>query len=141
MEEVSGEQAEDILLLAWEWRMLLPVRTLKTHEWDDRVLLAEDGEVYEMPNIISFLVRDASVTGQWRVALSLARLFEAMRDPDWDTIPTLVEEMVKPVKRSQDRRCTDHRNSAPIRNGNPNGLADRGPEGEWRDESENGFPS
>lgn len=89
------DDAEEILLLAWEWRMLLPVRTVKSHEWDDRVLIADSGEVYELPNLIRYLLEEASRTGEWNPPKALAGLFRKMGDPHWRKMPALVEQLCR----------------------------------------------
>jgi len=40
VEKVASDDAEDVLLLGNEWRLLLPVRTLKTTAWEDQLPLA-----------------------------------------------------------------------------------------------------
>ena len=91
--EASADRAEDTLLLAWKWRLLIPVRTLKSHEWDDRVLLAEPGEIYEMPNVVRFLAEDALTSGRWVPDPGIARLFRIMREPHWERMPMVVRRM------------------------------------------------
>lgn len=65
--EIEGmaNDVEDLLLLGSEWRLLLPVRTLKSAAWEDRLLVAKAEELYEVPNIIRYLVEDARKTGRW----------------------------------------------------------------------------
>ena len=42
---ITGDEPEDVLLLGHQWRLLIPVRSIKgTMEWDERVLLAESEE-------------------------------------------------------------------------------------------------
>lgn len=98
---VTKGDLDEVLLEANQWRFLLPVRTVKSAAWEDRLLLVKPGEVYEMPNIIKYLVQNASQTGEWQPGQALAELFKAMGDPDWERIPTLVKRMGKGAK---DRR-------------------------------------
>lgn len=88
-----GERTEDAFLLAWKWRLLIPVRTLKSHEWDDRVLRTEPGETFEMPNVVRFLVEDARVSGAWAPDPAIERLFWAMKEPHWQRMPQVVRRM------------------------------------------------
>lgn len=88
-----GEQAEDAFLLAWKWRLLIPVRTLNSHEWDDRVLRTEPGETFEIPNVVRFLVEDARATGRWVPDPAIERLFRAMKEPHWQRMPRVVRRM------------------------------------------------
>lgn len=64
-EKSIGGDPEDVLLLANEWRMLLPVRSSKSSSWEDRILLPMEGEKFEMPNVVRYLVDIASRTGHW----------------------------------------------------------------------------
>ena len=52
IKKTIGDDLEETLLLADEWRLLLPVRTAKSSSWEDRLLIIKDGEAYKMPNII-----------------------------------------------------------------------------------------
>ena len=103
VEKMVNGDAEDVLLLGDEWRLLLPVRTLKSAAWEDRLLLCEPGELYEVPNIIGCLVEEASKTGSWDTEHAITRLFKGMGEPAWERIPKLVEEL---GKQSKDYRVT-----------------------------------
>ena len=52
IKEIIKDDRDDVLLLADEWRLLLSVNTAKSSSWDDRLLLVEHGEIYEVPNVI-----------------------------------------------------------------------------------------
>jgi len=54
-----ANDVEDLLLLSSEWRLLLPVRTLKSAAWEDRLLVAKAEELYEVPNIIRYAAEEA----------------------------------------------------------------------------------
>jgi len=96
--EIVGDNPEDVLLLGNEWRLLLPVRTLKSAAWEDRLLLAKPGELYEVPNIVKYLVEDARKTGRWEAGRAIAELFRDMGEPNWEQIPKLVERLEKQAK-------------------------------------------
>ena len=72
------------------WRLLVPARTSKSIEWEDRVLLLESGEIYEMPHVVQYLVREAGRTGQWEPAKAVAEVFKAMGEPEWARMSQLV---------------------------------------------------
>ena len=78
VERIAKGSTEDVLLLASGWRLLLPVRTSKSAAWEDRVLVPEPGEIYEMPNVVRYLVENASHTGRWDAAHAIAQLFRVM---------------------------------------------------------------
>jgi hypothetical protein len=103
VDKIVNDNAEDVLLLGNEWKLLLPVRTLKSAAWEDRLLLCEPGELYEVPNIIGCLVEEASKTGSWDTEHAITKLFNEMGEPTWERMPKLVQEL---GKQSKDYRIT-----------------------------------
>ena len=98
VDKLVNENAEDVLLLGNEWRLLLPVRTIKSAAWEDRLLLCKSGESYEVPNIVRYLSEDASKTGYWNPADSITSLFMEMGEPAWQRMPKLVERLQEKAK-------------------------------------------
>jgi hypothetical protein len=98
IEEIISGDAEDVLLLGNEWRLILPVRTLKSAAWEDRLPLFEPGEGYEIPNIVRYLVEEAKITGRWEAGRALAELFREMGETNWEQIPELVKELGQQAK-------------------------------------------
>ena len=88
--ETVGENAEEVLLMGYEWRLVLPMRTRRTSSWEDRLLLFSPDELYEVPNIVRYLVENASKTGIWEPGVAVSELFREMGDPHWNIIPRLV---------------------------------------------------
>ena len=101
VQRITKESADDVLLVGIELRVLLPVRTLRSAAWEDRILLAEPGEMYELPNVVRFLVRNAGRTGQWNPNEVLSEVFRLAGEPEWEQIPRLVERL---GEKSQDYR-------------------------------------
>jgi hypothetical protein len=101
IEDLVNGAAEDVLLLDNEWRLLLPVRTLKSAAWEDRLLVTKPEELYEVPNIVRYLVEDARKTGCWEAGRAIAKLLRDMGEPNWEQIPKLVEELGKQGKDSR----------------------------------------
>jgi hypothetical protein len=93
--EIIKDDPEDILLLADKWRLLLPIRTTKSSDWEDRVLMLRDGEKYEIPNLIRYLVKDALHTGRWNPENAIIELFKEFGDPDWEKIAGLVRSIAE----------------------------------------------
>jgi len=93
IEEIVNGNLEDVLLLGNEWRLLLPMRTLKSSAWEDRLLLTEPGDLYEMPNIVRYLVENAGKAGHWNPWYVIAKLFREMGEPVWEQMPKLVERL------------------------------------------------
>ena len=93
VESIAGNETEDVLLIAWQWRLLIPIRTLRCGEWDDRMLLLAPGEQYEMPNISRLMVKDAQCSGNWDADKAITAFFEAAGEPLWRLIPSLVRRI------------------------------------------------
>jgi len=93
--KIIKDDPEDVLLLADKWRLLLPVRTIKSSDWEDRVLVLRDGEKYEIPNLIRYLVKDALDTGRWNPEKTISQLFKEFEDPDWEQIAGLVRSIAE----------------------------------------------
>jgi hypothetical protein len=93
VDKIVNDNAEDVLLLGNEWRLLLPVRTVKSAAWEDRLLLCEPGESYEVPNIGRYLVGEANRTGRWDSERAITKLFREMDEPAWERMTKLVERL------------------------------------------------
>jgi hypothetical protein len=93
IKEIIKDDPEDALLLADEWRLLLPVRTAKSSSWEDRLLIIKDGEAYEMPNIVRYVTREALRTGTWNSENAIGELFKELGDPNCKQIPELVRSI------------------------------------------------
>jgi len=95
IKEIIKDNPEEILLLADEWRLLLPVRTYKSSGWEDRLLLFKDNEFYEMPNIIRYLVKYSLDTGKWDVKNAMFNFFKDLKDPDCNLILDLTKAIME----------------------------------------------
>jgi hypothetical protein len=91
--EIAGSHSEDILLLAVELRLLVPVRTSKSAAWEDRFVLEESGEIYRMPAIVRHLVKHAESTGTWDLRCAVSDLLSEMGEPDYERISELIEKL------------------------------------------------
>ncbi|HMA67176.1 MAG TPA: hypothetical protein VKO20_05100 [Desulfosalsimonadaceae bacterium] len=86
----AGADAAELILLAWDWRLLLPRRSSQCAEWDDRILALEPGEIYDMANIVAYLLDSAAKSGTWDVDDAVRALYAAMREPHYREMPALV---------------------------------------------------
>jgi hypothetical protein len=94
---VKGD-IEDILLLALKWRLLLPVRASKAGDWEDRMMIPRQGEIYHSPNVVRHLVKNAQLNGTWEPEKAIVDVFNNIREPDTDKMPVLVERMASVIK-------------------------------------------
>jgi hypothetical protein len=93
VEQIAKDRCEDILLLAFEWRLLLPIQSARgTLEWGDAVLLLKSEEMYKMPNVIKCLVEEATQTGRWNPESAIAEIFKVMGESEWEKMPRLVQK-------------------------------------------------
>jgi hypothetical protein len=99
--EIAGGNPEEVLLSADRWRLLLPMRVEKSGAWEDRLLLCKPGESYELPNVVRYLVQNASKTGYWAPMTAIAEVFEEIGEPDWQQMPELVAELGKQARDGQ----------------------------------------
>jgi len=98
VDKIVNDNAEDVLLLGNEWRLLLPVRTLKSAAWEDRLLVTKPKELYEVPNIVRYLAEEASKTGCWDPEHAITELFREMGEPAWERMPKLAERLWEQAK-------------------------------------------
>jgi hypothetical protein len=87
------DDIEEVLLLGYDWRILLPVRTSRSMEWGDRVLIPMAGEIYELPNVVKCLVQEAIRSGMWEPGKAVAETARKMGEPAWDQFPRLVKKL------------------------------------------------
>ena len=95
IEHRAGGSTQELLLFAWEQKLLIPRSSLRCAEWDDRMMILTPGQIYEMPNIARYLVETAVETGRWDPARAIAALYRDMGAPDWEKIPALVQDLAR----------------------------------------------
>jgi hypothetical protein len=103
IKEIIKDDPEDVLLLADEWRLLLTVSTTKSSGWEDRLLALKDGEIYEIPNIIRYLLHNGLHTGRWEPEKAIGTFFKELGDPNYKQIPGLVRSI---SEKAVDQRIT-----------------------------------
>ena len=57
--------------------------------------MLEDGEIYEIPNIVRFLLQGSLSTGIWDPEKAIRELFKDLGDPYWKTTPELVRSIAE----------------------------------------------
>ncbi len=97
-QRIIGGDPEDILTLGYGWRLLLPVRAAKGGDWEDRMLIPQPGEIYQMPNVAKHLAENANRTGHWDPEKAIIEVFRKIGEPDSDKMPVLVARMASKVK-------------------------------------------
>jgi len=95
---IIGDNVNDVLIVGYGWRLLLPVRYSKAGDWEDRILVASSGEIYHTTNVVKHLVRNASVTGHWDPETAVEGAFMDIGEPDIDKVQTLVARIGSEAK-------------------------------------------
>jgi hypothetical protein len=95
---VIGEDIEDILILGFGWRLLLPVRAAKAGDWEDKMLTAQTGDIYQTVNVVKHLVKNASKTSRWDPETAITEAFKDIGEPEIDKVQTLVARIGSEAK-------------------------------------------
>jgi len=91
----SGDDPAEVLLTAFEWRLLIPRKSQKTMQWDDRIFIPKHGEIFECPHIIRKLISIAKRTGQWRPLDAAAMLSKEMSIGPGNSVSRLVQRIIE----------------------------------------------
>lgn len=100
LERLTGDDVAEVLLLADKWRLILPLSTVKTSSWEDRLFQSNSLALYEMPNIVKYMVEKALKTGYWEPDHAILKIFEDMGEREWISMPKLVKKLCKKAKYS-----------------------------------------
>ena len=93
--ETAGTDARELLLLAWDFRLLLPRRSSQCAEWDDRIMRFEPEEIYDTVNIVDHLLSIAAETGAWNVDAAAADLYKRMGEAEYRKMPALIRRITQ----------------------------------------------
>ena len=74
--KIDPELKDDIIMLAFEERVLLPMKSRRGSAWEDRILGFAENERYHIPRIVRFLVKNAQETGRWEIRHALEQSLE-----------------------------------------------------------------
>lgn len=101
--KAHGGSVED-LLLAFNEKMLLPIRTSRVSKglaWEDRILVLERGEIYEMPSVVRHVIKRAEETGRWEPDYAIQKYLEDIEEPKREEILELFRRIKKKVLGSE----------------------------------------
>ncbi|NQT73692.1 MAG: hypothetical protein HQ553_13130 [Chloroflexi bacterium] len=71
--DLDAEVKDDIILLAYEERVLLPMKSRRGSAWEDRILAFTEDERYHLPRVVRFLIEDARKSSQWNIDLAIGK--------------------------------------------------------------------
>ncbi len=75
--DIAQELKDDMILLAHEERMLLPMKSRLGSAWEDRILDFTEEERYHIPRVVRFMVHNAQSCGEWNCTYAVE---EALRE-------------------------------------------------------------
>ncbi len=80
--DLDDEVKDDIILLAYEERVLLPMKSRRGSAWEDRILAFTEGERYHLPRIVRFLIEDTQKSGQWKIEEAVGKALDEAGEND-----------------------------------------------------------
>ena len=86
--DIPMDWKDDILLVAYEERLLLPMKSRRGSAWEDRIQSFMDGEVYHMPRVVRAVVSRAEETASWNTKPAIAH---ALQEAGEDRIAEIVQ--------------------------------------------------
>jgi len=98
--EMREDLKEDLLLQLEKERILILFETSKTMAWEDRVLAFKSGELYEMPHVIRYLIRNAKETGEWNPSYAVKMCLEEIGEAEPEKITTLFEKIIEKIEKN-----------------------------------------
>lgn len=84
--DVPADLKDDILLIAYEERMILPMKSMGGSAWEDRILGLRCGERYHLPRVVRFLVHHTCTEGQWNPGKACREALMEAGEPDADGV-------------------------------------------------------
>ncbi len=92
----------DLIFFINEKKLLIPRKTFSgTMEWDDTFFLNNSNEIYEIPNIIKQMIREAINSGLWNPEKVIIKLFKKIGEKDYEKMPTLIKTLYQYSKNYQ----------------------------------------
>jgi len=107
--ECDEETKQNLLLLAYKERLLIPVSTSKmplSLAWEGRTFTAKPGEKYEMPNVIRHLISYAMETGEWNPEIAVKRYLKEISEIEMEEMMKVFREIREKAKKSGSMKVT-----------------------------------
>ncbi len=89
------EIKEELLIFTYMERLIIPVRTSMSSQWNDRLLTFEDEALFEMPNVIQYLIQEANKQGRWNTTYAIQEYLKEIGEARTEDIARLVEKLKK----------------------------------------------
>jgi len=92
------EIKEELLVFTYMERLIIPVKTSRSSQWKDRLLTFEDDALFEMPNVIRYLIQEANKQGRWDTTYAIQEYLKEIGEARVEDITKLVGRLKKMVK-------------------------------------------
>jgi hypothetical protein len=80
--QLSPEEAQDLLMLCFDQRILLPEKTRKGPAWEDRILTFDEAAVFQIPPIVRQITQVPGSRESLKTNFLLASIFEDLPPSD-----------------------------------------------------------
>jgi hypothetical protein len=80
--QLPQEDAQDLLMIGFDQRMILPEKTRKGPAWEDRILTFEEAAVFQIPPIVRQITKVAGSRESLQTNFLLASIFEELPPSD-----------------------------------------------------------
>ena len=92
--DLNDDVKDDTILLAYEERALLPMKSRRGSAWEDRILNFTEDERYHLPRVVKFLVKGAHEKGSWNVDESIGKVLEESGENDVARMVGYLNELI-----------------------------------------------
>jgi hypothetical protein len=103
---IFGSDYEDILLLAFDWKLIIPLIPSKTCAWEDLAVSGINAPLYTMPKAVLYVLKEAMNKGIWDVDMGLKIMFETL---DISVTPDKMVELVEELFNREKFMCVSAR--------------------------------
>ena len=101
--DIPKEIKEELLLFTYIERLIVPVRTSMSSQWKDRLLTFEDEALFDMPNVIRYLIKEANEHGRWNTVYAIQEYLKEIGEARVEDTIRLVEKL---KKMAEDKKIT-----------------------------------
>lgn len=77
---LSDAEKNDYLLMAYEERLLIPIRSQQTAAWDDRIIRFGQGEMFFMTRLVRSMLENAAETGRFDAEAAVRQILSHEAD-------------------------------------------------------------
>jgi hypothetical protein len=106
LKALFGPDYVDILLLAFDWKLIIPLIPSKTCAWEDLAVSGINAPLYTMPKAVFYVLQEAMNKGIWDVDMGLKIMFETL---DISVPPDKMVELVEELFNREKFMCVSAR--------------------------------